>query len=317
MNATNNKRAVIVGIFILLGVGIFIAGILTLGGQKKTFEKKIEISAIFKDVGGLQAGNNVWFLGVKVGTVKKISFTPNSQVLVLMSIESSQKEFIKKDSKAKVGSEGFIGNKLVVISSGSAGSPVIQNEDMLTVESSLNTDEIMATFQENNKNLLAITGDMKDISRRLANGEGSVGKLLRDETLADNLQAASMGLRTTSANAQRFTANIYDYTSKLQSKGSLTNALVTDTVIFSTLRSTVSNLKQSSVAANEVTDNLKAATSDVKKVTANLNNGTSPIGVLLNDPAAAANLRGTLKNLNAGTKKLDENMEAIQHNFLL
>ena len=105
---TNNKRAATVGIFILFGVAIFIAGILTLGGQKKTFEKKVAVKAVFSDVGGLQEGNNVWFSGVKIGTIKKMNFTPNSQVEVIMSIESKAQQYIKKDAKAKISSEGFI-----------------------------------------------------------------------------------------------------------------------------------------------------------------------------------------------------------------
>ncbi len=67
-----------VGVFIFIGLAIFIAGIFTLGGQKKTFEKKIEVRALFTDVGGLQEGNNVWFSGVKVGTVKKINIIGNA-----------------------------------------------------------------------------------------------------------------------------------------------------------------------------------------------------------------------------------------------
>ena len=88
MNMDSNKRMITVGVFVLLGIVIFIAAVLTVGGQKKTFEAKSSLRAIFKDVNGLQAGNNVWFSGVKVGTVKKISFTPNSLVEVIMNIET-------------------------------------------------------------------------------------------------------------------------------------------------------------------------------------------------------------------------------------
>src|SRR6476661_10867848 len=139
----NNKKAVTVGIFVFLGLLIFIVGILTLGGQKKTFEKKFIVKAVFKDVGGLQAGNNVWFSGVKVGTVKKITIADNSKVEVLMNIDSKVQHYIKKDSKAKVSSEGFIGNKIVVIYDGSMNSPVVEENDMLAVETGLSTDEIM------------------------------------------------------------------------------------------------------------------------------------------------------------------------------
>ena len=73
----NNRRGIIVGIFVFLGVAIFIVAILTLGTQKKTFENVIAIKAIFDNVNGLQKGNNIWFSGVKVGTVKKVMLTGN------------------------------------------------------------------------------------------------------------------------------------------------------------------------------------------------------------------------------------------------
>jgi phospholipid/cholesterol/gamma-HCH transport system substrate-binding protein len=310
MKQSNNKRAVIVGIFIFLGLAILIAGVLTLGGQQNTFQKKITVKAIFDDVGGLQTGNNVWFSGVKIGTVKKLTFRGASQVEVIMNIDKKDQQYIRKDAKARISSEGFIGNKLVVIYGGSIGAQQVEDGDLLGVEKALSTDEMLTTLQQNNKNLLAITTDFKTISQRLIKGEGSVGKLLTDETLANNLETTVAGLKQASANAQRLTASISDYASKLQSEGSLTNDLVTDTVIFSQLRNAVAQLQQTTKTATEVANNFK-------EVSTKVNSSNSPVGVLLNDPQAAADLKATLTNLNAGTEKLDENMEALQHNFLL
>jgi phospholipid/cholesterol/gamma-HCH transport system substrate-binding protein len=194
MKTTNNKKAVTVGIFVFLGLVIFIIGILTLGGQKNTFEKKITVRAIFDDVGGLQTGNNVWFSGVKIGTVKKMTFHGGSQVEVLMSIEEKAKQYIRKNAKAKISSEGFIGNKLVMIYGGTMQSQPIENNDALGVEKALSTDEMLATLQENNKNLLDITGNFKLISERIIDGEGTLGKLISDEALMNNLQATMTGL---------------------------------------------------------------------------------------------------------------------------
>jgi phospholipid/cholesterol/gamma-HCH transport system substrate-binding protein len=310
MKQSNNKRAVIVGIFIFLGLAILVAGVLTLGGQQNTFQKKITVRAIFDDVGGLQTGNNVWFSGVKIGTVKKMTFHGASQVEVIMSINRKDQQYIRKDAKARISSEGFIGNKLVVIYGGNMGAQQVEDGDLLGVEKALSTDEMLTTLQQNNKNLLAITTDFKNISQRLIKGEGSIGKLLTDETLVNNLETTVAGLRQASVNAQRLTSSIADYASKLQSEGSLTNDLVTDTVIFSQLRTAVAQLQQTTKTATEVANNFK-------EVSTKVNSSNSPVGVLLNDPQAAADLKATLANLNAGTEKLDENMEALQHNFLL
>ncbi len=317
MKSNNNRKAVTVGVFIVVGILIFVVGLLTLGGQKKTFEKKIHVKAVFDDVGGLQEGNNVWYSGVKVGTIREINFTPDSKVEVIMNIETKAQPFIKKDAKAKISSEGFIGNKIVVLSGGSPTGPAIAEDDIVAVENGLNTDEILATFQKNNQNLLAITGNIKMISERLEAGEGSVGKLLKDETLANTLEAAVVSLRQASTNAQRLTAQVSDYAAKLQSPGSLTNDLVTDTLIFSNLRSTAAQLSAFSKSANVVSDNLKLASNNIKEVSENLNSSGSPAGVLLHDKEAGENLKRTLANLQAGSQKLDENLEALQHNFLL
>ncbi|MBD0352457.1 MAG: MCE family protein, partial [Flavisolibacter sp.] len=98
--------------------------------------------------------------------------------------------------------------------------------------------------------------------------------------------------------------------SRLQAEGSLANSLITDTVIFSRLRSTAMQMQEASRTASAVTDNLKMASN-------NLTNSNTPIGTLLTDQETAQNIKLTLRNLQSGSEKLDENMEALQHNFLL
>jgi phospholipid/cholesterol/gamma-HCH transport system substrate-binding protein len=85
-------------------------------------------------------------------------------------------------------------------------------------------------------------------------------------------------------------------------------------VIFARLRSTVREIDGLSETANRVVDNLQTAS---RNLTQSMNDPASPVGLLLNDKATAADIRATIKNLQAGTQKLDENMEALQHNFLL
>src|ERR671927_354277 len=167
MKATKNSRPVVVGIFILVGIAILVVAVFTLGGQKKTFVKGYTVNAVFDDVSGLQTGNNIWLSGVKIGTVKKIDFVGNSQVAVTMNLGQEALPYIHKDSKAKIGTEGLIGNKIVVIYGGTPQSPRIQAGDVLNVEKALSTDEMMATLQQNNRNLVDITNDFKTISKKL------------------------------------------------------------------------------------------------------------------------------------------------------
>ena len=247
-----SKRAVIVGAFVFLALVIFVLGVMTLGGQKSLFNRGASIKAIFNEVNGLQPGNNVWYAGVKVGTVQEISFDKNGKVVVDMNISKDYQSIIKKDAKAKVGSDGFIGNKLVVLYGGSDNTAMVEDGTTLTAGSTLNMEDMMATLQENNKNLLTITNNFKTISETIATGKGSVGKLLNDDQLFNDLQQTIVTIKTASLNAQQMVSHVSDYTAKLHQKGSLANDLVTDTVIFSSLRSTVREINALSDKANEV-----------------------------------------------------------------
>lgn len=307
---TTNRRGVIVGLFVFFAAVIVIAAVLTLGGQKKTFVRAVHVFAVFPDVSGLAVGNNVWYSGVKIGTIKSISFDKNAKVLVQMSIEEKVKKYITQDAKAKIGSDGLIGNKIVVIYGGTPGSaPVVENSQ-LAVETAVSTDEMLATLQSNNQNLLSITNDFKAISERLATGKGSIGKLLTDESLYDNLQSTMISLKRTVNNAGSVSNDLSEYTAKLKQKGTLADDLVNDTVIFTRLRATVEQINEAAAKSNEIV-------SQLGKASAQLNNTSGPVGTLLYDDVTAKNLQATLQNLRSASYKLDENMEALQHNFLL
>lgn len=314
MKTTKSSRAVIVGIFVFLGLAIFILAVFTLGGQQKTFEKSVTVRTIFGDVQGLQKGNNVWFSGVKIGTVKKVSFYQNSQVEVDINIEQKAQEYIRKDAKAKISSDGLIGNKIIVIYGGTPTAPAVETGDVLAVEKAVGSDEIMTTLQTNNRNLLDITTDLKTITRRITNGEGSAGKLLMDESLATNLNTVMNTLRRASANTERLTNTVAAYAAQLNKKGSLANALATDTVLYARLKATAAQIDQVSKTSNDVAADLKTVSANISNATRDKN---TPVGMLLQDEESAANIKTILKNLNVGSQRLNEDLEALQHNFLL
>jgi phospholipid/cholesterol/gamma-HCH transport system substrate-binding protein len=155
MNSEPNKRVIIVGLFIVLGLVFLIAGILAIGNLHSTFVKKIHVTAIFEDVNGLQAGNNVWFSGVKIGTVNKLSFYGKSQVRVIIKIDEKSQQYVRKDAKVKISTDGLIGNKIVVIYGGTSLASPVEDGDTLGIEASVSSEEMMTTLQENNRNLKA------------------------------------------------------------------------------------------------------------------------------------------------------------------
>jgi phospholipid/cholesterol/gamma-HCH transport system substrate-binding protein len=307
MNESPNRRAVIVGVFVLLGILFFIGGILMVGNLHDTFKSKMEVVSLFDDVSGLKKGNNIWFSGVKIGTVSSLHFYGKSQVQVIMKIETKAQQYIRKDAMVKLSSDGIIGNKILIIYGGTSGSAEVQEGDTLGVEKTFSTEDMINTLQENNKNFLAITTDFKVISRNLVAGEGTIGKLLKDDAVYANINAATASLQQASVKAQQLVASLATFSSGLNKKGTLANELTTDTVVFNSVKASVMQLQQ-------IADTATAFISDLKKAGSNPH---SSIGVLLRDEASGTRIKETIKNLESSSKKLDEDLEAAQHNFLL
>jgi phospholipid/cholesterol/gamma-HCH transport system substrate-binding protein len=300
MNEPVNKRAIGVGIFIIVGLLFLVGGVLTIGNLHSTFQRKMTVSTVFGDVNGLVAGNNIWFSGVKIGTVKRMEFYGQSQVKVVMNINIESKQYIRKDAKVKISTDGLIGNKILVIYGGTSSSPEIEEGDTLSNEKMLSTEDIMATFQQNNLNILKLT-------QKLADGQGTIGKLINSDSIYNNIAATTKSLQLASANAQLLIASLATYSAKLNKDGTLANDLVTDTVVFNSIKTSVLQLQQISDTAAVFVNNLKDAS----------NNPNSPVGVMLHDEKSGAELKSTITNLDSSSKKLDEDLEALKHSFLL
>jgi phospholipid/cholesterol/gamma-HCH transport system substrate-binding protein len=310
MEKDESKRAITVGVFITLGLLILIVGIFTLGGQQKTFEKNFHITAIFDDVAGLKKGNNVWFSGVKVGTISSMRFTGVSQVEVQMAIDQNIQQYIHRNSGVRISSDGLIGNKIIVIDGGSPQAPVIQDGDRVQTEKLMSTDDIMKTLQKNNDNLLAITTDFKKISNNIVKGKGLVGALMTDSVMALKFRGIVNNLNATTASTQRMAMELNRFSDKLNTKGGLTDKLLTDTTVFNHLRESVAQMQKATNSASILAENLNRASNK-------LNTTDNALGVLLNDPKGAEQVRSTLNYLQQSSIKLNDDLEAAQHNFLL
>ncbi len=307
MNESNDKRTVGVGLFVFLGLSFFIAGIVMVGNMLGTFRNKMEVICLFDDVNGLQTGNNVWFSGVKVGTVGDMRFNDKSQVEVHINIETKTQQHIRKDASVRISNDGLMGNKILIIFGSTFASPEVNDGDTLLVQKTLSTEGLMNTLQENNKNLLAITADIKVISKKIVAGEGTLGKLLADETVYNQINASTASLQQASAKAQELMNTLAAFGLGLNKKGSLANDLTTDTIVFNSIKTSVIHLQQIADTANILMTNLKQAS----------NNPNTTMGVLIHDEEAGAQLKETIKNLESSSQKLDEDLEALQHSFLL
>lgn len=305
MSNSPNKKGIIVGLFIIIGIVFLLAAILAIGNLRETFVRKIGVTVLFDDVSGLQSGNNIWFSGVKIGTVSKLKFLPHSKVSVIMKIDRKSVPFIHKDAKVKLGTDGLIGNKILIIYGGSEKFPEVEEGDTLGVEETFSTEDMMNTFQENNKNFLVISENLKTMSQRLVEGQGSVGKLMTDETLYNSIGATLLTLQKASASAESMMKSFDEFSKSINKKGTLPDQILNDTIIYASLKRSALRIKNLTDTANLLLSNIKTATENPK----------SPLGVILHDEQAGADLKATIKQLESSSKKLDEDLEGLQHSF--
>ena len=151
------------------------------------------------------------------------------------------------------------------------------------------------------------TRRLKGISARVAAGDGTVGKLLRDDDLYVKVSDTVTSLESASSHARDLTASLSTFSAKLNRPGSLPDSLVTDRTSYASLTSTVGDLHRAGESVAGAMDGLATSVRDP----------TTPVGTLLHDQEAAAQLKATLENLNRGSALLADDLEAAQHNFLL
>lgn len=317
MKTAERKRSITVGIFVALGILLFLTGVFVLGGKQNKFTRNLHVRSVFPNVAGLRAGNNVWFSGVKVGTVRNIHFLANSQVEVEINLQESAQEYIHKDATASISSDGLIGNRIVVLTGGSPQSPVVEEGDRLRSVASLSSDEILETLQANNKNLLKVTTDFKAIVEKVSQGKGTVGAVMTDPSVEQNFRNTLNSLQSATANAAKASSSLSSFTAKLNTRGALANELVTDTAIFRSLKVSAAKLNQTVNSAQETVEKAQTAVGNVNQATAKLNDTDNTLGVLLNDAKLAQDLKTTMSNVGGSSKKLDETLDAAQNNFLL
>jgi phospholipid/cholesterol/gamma-HCH transport system substrate-binding protein len=302
----------------VIALAIFIVTVFTLGGEKKSFTRKFTARLVFSEINGLKKGNNVWFDGVKIGTVTKIELIAPSKVEVTVNIEKKSQPFIKQNAMAKIGSDGFLGNKIVIIYGGTSDAGRVEDNGYLSAQKdTVSTESMLATLQVSNKNLLEITNNLKDITSQIKNGKGVAGRLINDSMLGGNLRAALIDFRTIAAKGRHSIGNIESFTSRMDERGSSVNKLLADTVLYDSVKLAIIEFKATLQKANDAAQKLNTFSANLAKVSDNLLDTSNTAGMILNDQQTADDIRVIIRNLKSSSKKLDEDLEAMQHSILL
>ena len=294
---------------ITTALALFTVAVYLIGSKQNMFGESFMISAVFKNVNGLQTGNNVRYAGINVGTVDRITIVSDSTVEVSMKINNEVRKFIKKDAFASIGSDGLVGNMLVNISPGSGDQPPVDHLDRITSFSRTDTDDILSTLSSTNENIAILSRNLLTMTQHINEGQGTITALLRDTALLNSLKNSLSNLELTTANSVKIMVKLDDFARGLEDNDNLLNLMMNDTVNASKITSIISELNSSSHNLNQVTKELKRATSA-------LSQGVGPLNTLLYDSVVSNDLKISISNIKEGTVLLNENMEAMRHNFL-
>lgn len=192
-NTKGNK--VKLGIFVSTAIALLIIGIYFIGKKQQLFNSTFHISGVFKDISGLQVGNNVRFSGINVGIIEEIQQITDSTVRVDMLIDERTRKFIKKNAKAMIGSDGLMGNKILVITPGTFGKKELSNNDTIATAQPVSIDDILINVKKTSENTANITGNMASIIENIRDGKGTIGKLFMDSTFAENIDQTLVNIK--------------------------------------------------------------------------------------------------------------------------
>jgi phospholipid/cholesterol/gamma-HCH transport system substrate-binding protein len=198
MNTTKERFKIRLGLFVLVGLALFVLAVFIIGKQKNLFDSVFTVKSTFYNVSGLQVGNVVRFSGINVGTVDNIKIINDSTVQVEMLIKQDVQKFIKSDSEVGIGSEGIIGDRLLIISQGSTDSPMAKNGQMLVSSEPIDTDAIIESLEATAMNAEIFSAELSAMMVNINSGKGTLGRLIQDSTIADNLSTTMYNLKQTS-----------------------------------------------------------------------------------------------------------------------
>ncbi|HEX8515477.1 MAG TPA: MlaD family protein [Bacteroidia bacterium] len=191
---TTSKFKTRLGLFVAAGLVLFVATIFYIGRQKHLFNPVFRINSMFKNINGLQIGNNVRFSGINVGTVDNIQILNDTTVEVSLIVDKDVQKFIKTDCYVTIGSEGLIGDKIINITQGSAVT-VVNEGQFLPSNEPLETDAILASLKVTGENAEVVSDQLAQILYKINSGKGTFGMLINDSSMATDINSTITNLK--------------------------------------------------------------------------------------------------------------------------
>ena len=332
-----HRKSLIVGVFVTLGLTIFILTIYIVGKKENIFGSPVKVAAIFEDVQGLREGDRVRLSGIAIGNVSSLSFMNDNRVFVLMNLESEQVRFVRKDSKVTIGSEGLMGSKVLMIIPGNISSGIVAEFDTLQSIEQVDIDDILSEVNTSSQNIAVVSNELISITQKINRGDGIFGKIFTDTTLTANLDDATR-------NISYITQNLHELSDKVNQGQGIVGMLFTDTTLTAGIGDAGRNMDEIAANLRSITekinkgegifgrmftdtiltnklfitsDNLQTTSKSLMGLAEKLNNDSSALNLLINDPTFADSLNIFLDRLNRGVIEATEAAEAIQRSGLI
>lgn len=296
------------GLFVIIGLVFLVTSLYLIGSNRNIFGRTISINATFYNVNGLMAGNNVRFSGIDVGTVRRVEIKSDTIIVVTMLIKKDVRQFIRKNAIATVGTDGLMGNKLVNITPIPGNADMIEEGDVLITRKAVETDLMLRTLEQTNKNLEEITSDIVKITQKVINSK-SVWTIVSDTVLAYDLQKSIENIRKSTEHTIGITRNLNELIKEAKDGKGITSYLIGDTLAPVEINEGIRHLNEVSKQAKEISTELEELLNNIKK-------GEGAIGTALYDSTLRKNLLKSMENIEKGSDNFNENMEALKHNFL-
>lgn len=303
------KRNIRLGLFVLIGTALIIAALYTIGSNQNLFGSKFRIVGEFRHVSGLMAGNNVRYSGINVGTVESVKIVSDSTIRVVMIIQKTAKEFIKKNAVASIGTDGLMGNKLVNIAPGNESSETIEDGGTIRTIDPLATEEMLRTLSRTNEDVATIAHNLRSMTEQI-NSPNSLWNLLSDTILSENVRQAMVNINVTSERTAIITGDLSRIIASIKAGKGTLGALLTGT-------SLLDNLEQTIVSVKVVSDTLGYVTGDLKTISQKIKEGEGVFGTILMDTVFVHDLNKSMENIRKGSEGFNENMEALKNSIFL
>jgi phospholipid/cholesterol/gamma-HCH transport system substrate-binding protein len=299
------------GIFVVLVVIASWAIIETLGGAD-FFSHGYHVTAQFDTVQELKLGDHVKMAGVDIGRVDDIELSSN-KVSVVMKLREGA--IVKTDSKATIKFTGLMGQNFVAIDFGSEGAPQaaegtilesVEQPDLSAIMAKLDSaaggiQNITKTFsgdkldnilgpltdfmKQNSAPITATIANVKNISSQIAAGQGTVGKLIYDDSLYASAMSTVSNLQETAASAKDTLATAKSMINNVNSGQGTIGKLLTDDRLYNSTEASMTNLNQ---------------------ILLKINQGNGTIGKLVNDQEFYKNAKLSLQKLDKAADGLED-----------